>query len=148
MPRGRERPGLGLTVSDHRHYYQVRVVEGRAESVRHAIAQFTAFMNRPGGLGCAMATHSARKGKHPEELERARLILTAIRVYFRIDPFEPGICQHCRRAMARTRNVEHIQVEFVDEPVQMNPNQSLAGIGAPVAQQTAFDVFGLERLSE
>ena len=95
-----------------------------------------------------MATDSARKRKPPEELKHASLILTTIRINFRIDPFEPGVCQNRRRAMARPRNVEHVQIVFADEPIQMNPNQRLSGIRAPVAQQAALDVFGLERLSE
>jgi hypothetical protein len=44
------------------------------------------------------------------------------------------------RTMTGTGDVEHIQVVFLDDPIQMDPNERLAGIGSPVAQEAVLDV--------
>jgi hypothetical protein len=46
--------------------------------------------------------------------------------------------------MTGAGDVYNIQVIFSDEPVQMNPNQRLAGIGSPVTKKPIFDVFPLQ----
>ena len=69
MPRGRQRAGLRFAVSNHHAHNQIGIVERRSESVRHAVAQFAAFMDRSGNLRCAVASELAREGESPEELE-------------------------------------------------------------------------------
>ncbi len=46
LPSAGQRPGFRLAVPDHRGDDQVRVVEGRAESMRQHVAKLAALVNR------------------------------------------------------------------------------------------------------
>jgi hypothetical protein len=50
MPRGGERSGLRFAVADYARDDQFGIVERRAVRVRQAVAQLTAFVDRPGRL--------------------------------------------------------------------------------------------------
>jgi hypothetical protein len=45
--------------------------------------------------------------------------------------------------MTGTGDVEHIQIVFLDDSIQMDPNERLAGIGSPVAKEPVLDVLRL-----
>ncbi len=66
MPAGGKRASFGFAVADDTTDQQVGVVEGRAERVHQRVAEFAAFMNRPGRLGCDVAWNAAREGKLAE----------------------------------------------------------------------------------
>jgi hypothetical protein len=51
-----------------------------------------------------------------------------------------------RRAVAGTGHQQDARVGLENQPVQARVNQIDARDGAPVAEQTRFDVLGLERL--
>ena len=48
--------------------------------------------------------------------------------------------------MAGTGDIDHIQVIFFDETIQVYPGKCLAGIRTPVTEQPLFDVIRLQRL--
>ena len=45
-------------------------------------------------------------------------------------------------------NVERVQVVLLNQPVEMDVGEGLAGIRAPVTQHAWLDVLDLERLTE
>ena len=45
-------------------------------------------------------------------------------------------------------NVDRVQVVLLDQPIEMDVGERLAGVRAPVAQHAWLDVLDLERLAE
>src|ERR1700730_2233382 len=95
-----------------------------------------------------MTADSAGKRKKLEKLFQALLVLGSIGIDLRIGSFEVAVGEHGGRTMARSRDVEHVQVVLPDEPVEVHPDEALAGVGAPVAEQPMLDMFGPQRLSQ
>ena len=50
--------------------------------------------------------------------------------------------------MAGARNIDHVEIVFLNQPVEMDTDKTLARIGAPMADQTLLDVFHLQRLPQ
>ena len=50
--------------------------------------------------------------------------------------------------MAGPADVDRVQVVLVDQPVEVDVGERLAGVGAPVAQHARLDVLDLQRLAE
>ena len=50
--------------------------------------------------------------------------------------------------MAGAGDVEHVEVVLLDDPVQMDIDEVLAGRGAPMSQQARFDVVQFQRLAQ
>ena len=46
--------------------------------------------------------------------------------------------------MPGTDDINHVQVVFLDQPVQVDINEVEPGGGAPMSEQARFDVFELE----
>ena len=49
-----------------------------------------------------------------------------------------------RTAMAGADDINHVQIVFFDQPVEMDINEVEPGGGTPMPKQTGFDVFELE----
>src|SRR3984893_15974205 len=143
MQRTHQRPGYGFAISDDRGDKQVRIVKSRTKGVRHAITQFATLMNRPGRFRSAVAANAAGKGKLLEELEQSFGILGLIRVDLGVSSFEIRVRQSGGSAVSRAGDVNHIQIVFLDEPVQVDPDEALTGIGSPMPYKTLLDVFDL-----
>ena len=50
--------------------------------------------------------------------------------------------------MPRPRDVNHVQVILLDQPVQMHPRKRLPRVRTPVPQQPVLDVLRLQRLPQ
>ena len=55
--------------------------------------------------------------------------------------FEIGVCDQPGPAMARTGDVDHVQVVFFDDSVEMDVNEIQPGRCAPMAEKARLDVF-------
>ena len=84
----------------------------------------------------------------PEKLQHASLVTTLVRINLRVMTFQIAVGQSCRRAVTWPGNIDHVQVVLLDQTVQVNPHQGLAGIRTPVPEQPVLDVFALERLAK
>src|SRR5271156_882890 len=147
MPGSCQRPRLRLAVSNHHRNNEVGIIECSSIRVRDGVSQFAALVNRTRCLWCAMRTYSPRKGELPEEFEHARFVAAFVGINFGIVPFEVAVGKGGRRAMTRARNIDDVQIVFLDKAIQVYPNQRLAWIGAPVTEQPVLDVFRPERFS-
>src|SRR5271166_6019919 len=134
VPGSRQWPGFGLSVPDRRSHDQIRVVEGSAAGVREYISQFTAFVDRTGSFGGAMASDAAGKRELLEELAETFFVLTFFRVDLGVGSFEISGAQYTRRAMAWPGHENHVQVVFLDEPVQVNVDECKAWTRSPVPE--------------
>src|SRR5579872_2281947 len=95
-----------------------------------------------------MAANSPGKRKLLEELVQALGVLALIRVDLGISSFEIRVSESRWGAMSRARDVNHVQIVFFDEAVQMDPDETLTRIGSPMPDQTLLKVFELQGLSQ
>ena len=148
MPRRRQRPGFGFAVADDDRDDQIGIVECGAEGVRDRIAKLAAFVNRAGSFRRAVASDSARKAELFEELPHAGFVFALVGIDLGIRPFEIYRPKHARRAVAGAGEEDRVQIIFVDQSIQVDIAERQSRARAPMAEQTALDVIGLERLSQ
>src|SRR5271157_1384408 len=134
VPGSCQWPGFRFPVSDRCSHDQIRVVEGSAAGVREYISQFTAFVDRTRSFGGAMASDAAGKRELLEELAETLFVFTLFRVDLGVGSFQISWAQYTRRAMAWPGHENHIQVVFLDEPVQVSVDECEAWTRSPVSE--------------
>ena len=148
VPRGCQRAGLRLAVTDNHGCDQVGVIQHRTEAVRQRITQFTALVDGARGLRGNVAGNAARERELLEQALHALGVLADVRVNLAVSALEVGVRHEEVAAVTRTGQQDHIQIILLDDAVQMNVNQVLTGHRAPVADDLLLDVLGLQRLLE
>src|SRR5665213_798471 len=84
------------------------------------IAELSTFMNRSGRRGCDMAGNASGKGELLEQLFETRFVLRDIGVNFTPGAFQIDVAHDCRTAMSGTGDIEHVEIIFLDDPVEMH----------------------------
>ena len=148
MPARGERAGFGLAVAHHGESDQVRVVVDRPVGVRDAVAQLAALVDAAGRFGGGVAADAAGERELLEEALHPGQVFALVRVDLGIRPFEVGLGQDRRRAVPGPGDEDRVQVVLLDQPVEVDVREGLAGVRAPVAQQARLDVLELQRLAE
>ena len=148
VPRGCQRAGLRLAVTDNYGCDQVGVIQHRTEAVRQRIPQFTALVDGARGLRGNVAGNAARERKLLEQALHALGVLADVRVNLAVGALEIGVRHKEVAAVTRTGQQDHIQIILLDDAVQVNVNQVLTGHRAPVTDDLLLDVLGLQRLLE
>src|SRR5687768_11880181 len=134
VPGRCKRPGFSFAVAYDARHYHIRIVESRSKGVRKRIAQLPAFVNRAGRLRSGMTGNATRKGKLLGQPLHTSLVPRNMRIAFAITPLQPGICNQRRASMARARYVNHIQIVFFDNAVQMHVNKIETRSSAPMPE--------------
>ena len=148
MPAGRQRAGLGLAVADDAGDDQVGIVERRAVGVRQRVAEFAAFVDRAGRLRRDVARNAAGKRELLEQPLHPRFVAGDVGIDLAVGPFEIGVGDQRRAAVAGPGDEEHLEVERFDEPVEVGVDEVEAGRRAPVAEQPRLDVLLDQRLAQ
>ena len=146
MPRGRERPGLGLAVTHDAGDDQIGIVERHAVGMRETVAKLAAFVDRAWRFWRDVAADVAREGELLEELLHPFRVLALVRIDFGVRPFEIRRPQHARRPVARSGHENHVEVVLDDHSVQVHPHERQRRARAPVAEEPVLHVLGLQRL--
>src|SRR5271165_3621904 len=110
MPRGGQRASLRFTVTYHGCNDQIGIVERRSAGVRKDIPQFTSFVNRAWSLRRAVAADSAGERELFKELQEALFVLALFRIDLTVRALKIDRSQHSGRAVARTREEDHLSV--------------------------------------
>ena len=127
---------------------QIGIVEGRAKRVRHAVPEFTALVDRPGRLRRAVAADAAGKRELFEELAQPVHVLRLVRIDLGVASLEIRIGQRRGSAVSGAGDVDRVQIVFPDETIEVDPHETLTGVGAPMADETLLDVFDGERFAQ
>src|SRR5208282_6683335 len=122
-------------VTHHDKSDQVWMVVDRPVGVRDAVAEFPALVDTAGRFGSCVAADPAREAELLEEALHPGEVLTLVRIYFGVRSLEIGIGQNCGRSVSRPRDVDYVQVVFVDQAVEVNVGETLARVRAPMAEQ-------------
>ena len=141
MPARRQRPGLGLAVADDAGDDQVGIVERRAVGVRQRVAELAALVDRARRLRRDVARDAAGEGELGEEPLHPLLVLRDVRIDLAVGPLEIGVGDQPRAAVAGAGDVDHVEVELFDQPVEVDVDEVEAGRRAPMAEQARLDVL-------
>src|ERR1700676_683435 len=71
-----------------------------------------------------------------------------MRIQFAVGALEKCVRHHAGSAMTRTSNVDNVQIQLFDEPIEMKIDEIQAGRGSPMAKQAWLDVFNFQRLTQ
>jgi hypothetical protein len=134
LPRALERAGLRLAIADDRHRDQRRIVEHRAERVGQDVAELAALVNRARRRRADVARHAARRRELAEQPVDAGGILADLRIDLGVRALEVHVRQDRRAAVARSREVDDVEVIAADQPVEVSVDEALARGCAPVAK--------------
>ena len=64
-----------------------------------------------------------------------------VRIELAVRPFQIGVRHERRAAMPGTGNVNHVQLAFLDDAIEMSIDEILSGRRAPMSQKARLDVF-------
>ncbi len=140
VPTRGERPRLRLAVADHAGDDEVGVVEGRAVSVRNRITEFPALMDGAGRLRRDVARNAAGERELGEEPLHPLLVLRDVGIDLAVGPLEIGVGDQPRPAVAGAGDVDHVEVELLDQPVEVDVDEVQARRRSPMAEQAWLDV--------
>src|SRR3977135_999134 len=87
-----------------------------------------------------MARDSSGKRKLNEKLSKSSLILADVGIDLAVSALEIGVGNDRRAAVPGAGDVNHVEVVFFDDPVQMYIDEVLPGGRAPVSQEHALHV--------
>ena len=90
-----------------------------------------------------MRAYPSWKPELAEELEHASFIGALVRINLGVMALEIAVRERGGRTMAGAGHVKNIQVVFLDEPIQVDPNEGLPGIGSPVSEKSVLTVLWL-----
>ena len=148
LPGGGQRPGLGLAVADDAGDDQAGIVERRAEGVAEGIAEFAAFMNRPGRRRGHVARNAAGEGKLLEQPLHPGFVLADVGIDLAVAAFEIGVGDQGRAAMAGARDVDHVEIVELDRAIEMHIDEILPRCRTPVPDHQRLDVGQRQRLAQ
>src|ERR1700676_4862736 len=97
------------------------------------IAQLAALMDRARALRRGVAGNASGKRKLTKELPKPGLILADVGVDLAVGALEVRAAHDGRAAVPRAGDVNHVEVVFLDDPVQVRVDEVLPGGRAPVA---------------
>ena len=145
MPRRGQRTGLRLAVADDAGDDEIGIVEHRPERMAERIAQLAALVDRARALRRRVAGNSSGKRKLNEELPKPGLILADVGIDLAVSALEISVAHDGRAAVPGAGDVNHVEVVFFDDPVQMHVNEVLPGRRAPVSQQHVLHIRERQR---
>ena len=99
-------------------------------------------------LGRDVAWDSTGERELGEEPFHALRVLRDAGIDFAVSPFEIGVGDQPRTAMSGAGNVDHIEIVFLDQPIEVRVDEVEARRRAPMPEEARLDVLLLERLAQ
>ena len=145
MPRRGQRSGFRLAVADDAGDDEIGIVEHRPERMAERIAQLAALVDRARALRRGVAGNSSGKRKLKKELLQPGFILADVGIDLAVGALEVRVAHDGRAAVPGAGDVDHVEVVFLDDPVQVHVDEVLPGGRAPVSQQHVLHVRERQR---
>src|ERR1700675_4383200 len=105
-------------------------------------------MNRPWRFGCHMAGNASREGKLLEQSAQAVFRLRDMRINLAISALQKSIGHQAGPAVTGARDIDHVKIQPIDEPIEMEIDEVQSRRRAPMAEQAGLDVFEFQRLAQ
>ena len=112
------------------------------------IAEFATFVDAARCLRRNVTGNSAREAELLEQPRHSLFVLADVRIHLAIGALEIGVGDERWTAMPRADDVDHVQVIFFDDSIEMHAQHVEARRRAPVSEQPWLDVLTLKRLSQ
>ena len=93
-----------------------------------------------------MAGNAAREGELLEQPFHAPFVLRDIGIHFAVGPFQVGVRHNPRPAMAGPGNIDHVEILFFDDAVEMHVDEVQSRRRPPMTEQPWLDMSALQRL--
>ena len=132
MPRRGQRSGFRLAIADDAGHDEIGIVEHGAKRMAERIAQFAALVDRARTLRRCVAGNPSGKRELKKELPKPGLILADVRIDLAVSALEISVAHDGRAAVPGAGDVNHVEVVFLDDPVQVHVDEVLPGRRAPV----------------
>src|SRR5439155_23136787 len=145
MPACGQRSGLRLAVPHDAEDSQPGVVEGGPVRVHEGVTELSALVDRARCLGRVVTGDAARKRKLPEQLTEAGLVHRHVWIALGVRALEVGVGDPGRAAVARTHDVDGVEVSLLDGAIGVRVDEVQAGRRPPMAEQPGFDVLERQR---
>src|SRR5271154_3932706 len=145
MPARGERARLRLAVADDAGHDQIGIIECRAIRMEERIAEFAALMDRPRWFRRDMTRNAVWPGELTKQPLQPVSAALDIRIALGVRPLQVAMRHQSRTAMTGADDINHVEIVFFDQPVQVNVNEIDPGGGAPMPEQAGLDVFERER---
>src|SRR6516165_2955574 len=95
-----------------------------------------------------MTGNPSRKRKLCKQALHTCLVGRDVWIHFAVCPFEISIGDQRWAAMAWASDINHVEIIFLDDPVQMNVDEIQSWRGAPMPQEPRLDVILGQRSPE
>src|SRR5208282_4876059 len=105
-----------------------------------------AFMNGAGRFWSDVARYASRKRELLEQLSQTFLGLRDIRIELAVSSLEVCVGDQSGPAMPGACDIDHVEIELLDQAVEMKIDEVLPGRSAPMSKQPRLDVLELKRL--
>src|SRR6476660_1590340 len=112
------------------------------------IAQFTTFVDAARCLRRNVTGNSAGEAELLKQPRHSLFVLADVWIHLAIGALKIGVRNERWTAVPRADNVDHVQVIFGDDSIEMHAQHVEARRRAPVTKQPWLDVFALKRLSQ
>jgi len=113
-----------------------------------AIAQFSPFVDGAWGFWGAVTPNMTWEGKLFEEFLHPFFIFTFVGIDLGVGSLQIYGTENPWSAMTWPGQVNHIEVVFFDEAVEVNIGKAEGGRRSPMPQETRFDLFRSQRIFE
>ena len=107
--------------------------------------KFAPLVDRARALRRCVAGNSSGKRKLIKELPKPGLILADVGIDLTVRTLEVSVAHDGRAAVPGAGDVNHVEVVFFDDPVQVHVNEVLPGGCAPVSQQLVLHIRERQR---
>jgi hypothetical protein len=116
--------------------------------VRERIAELSSFVDGTGRLRSRVTGNPTRKRELSEQPAQSLLVLLNVRIEFGICTLQVSVGHESRTAVAWTRNVDDVNVVFLNQAIEMRVDEVQSWSRAPVPQQPRLDVLELQGLAQ
>src|SRR6185312_10333059 len=98
-------------------------------------------MDRARGLRRHMAGNAARERELFEEALHALFVARNVGINLGVSTLEIGVRDQAGPTMAWSRDVDHVQIVLLDDPIQLNIDEVQSGRGPPMSEKPWLDVI-------
>ena len=123
----RARFRLAVAVADDAGNDQIGIVEYRPERMAERIPQLAALVDRARTLRRCVARDAVGERKLKKQLLQPRLVPADVRIDLAVSALEVGVAHDRRTAVPGAGDVDHVEVVFLDDPVQVRVDKVLPG---------------------
>ena len=148
VPARGERTRLRLSVAHHAGHDEVGVVECGAVGVGEGVAELASFVDGARGLRGHVARDPSGEGELLEETPHSFLVHRDVGVDLAVGPLQVRVRDEAGAAVARSRDVDHVEVLVLDDAVQVHVHEVEPGGRPPVPEEARLDVVDDEGLPQ